>query len=50
MGEADFLIRDQDEIQAAHFRHSQATIFTACAWTNVSVIEFLIRQTSSINK
>lgn len=26
----------QDEIQSAHWRHNQATIFTACAWTRNS--------------
>ncbi|CAH2086564.1 unnamed protein product [Euphydryas editha] len=35
----NFAIISQDEIQGAHWRHQQATIFTGCAWVREGVIE-----------
>lgn len=38
----NFAIRNQDEIQAAHFSYDQVTIFTACAWTESEHRSFVI--------
>lgn len=32
----NFAIISQDEVQSAHWRHNQATVFTACAWVSNS--------------
>lgn len=34
----NFAIISQDEIQSAHWRHQQATVFTGCAWVREGVI------------
>lgn len=38
----NYALISQDEIQSAHWRHSQVTIFTACAWLDGKLKSFAI--------